>query len=309
MCVSYSVELIECKDRQIKEENMSFKEKFNIEDEVEFMDIELGTDSKLFVDPYLIYISTDDFSNNCSNKIVKYFEQLLNSAVLKDKGNGYKIVRYLQENNEVRFGYSLGRPLGKGFGKNKGKELFDILCKSKAVKTGLISDIFDASIMLDKIGYDKISDLTINIILEDLILFTQEQCKMYNVPMVSVKLRRPIWNSERNNWINSGQINLPVYEDEPIILVPKNFVRPYMIYTYNRFYNNQMMPYYEKEVMKDPSCGLVKILKRGVVPAKTKIRKKYPCLKDNVVEFINEHPEEYSNYKYKQLNYMREENV
>ena len=28
------------------------------------------------------------------------------------------------------------------------KELFDMLCKSKAVKTGLVSDIFDAGIMI-----------------------------------------------------------------------------------------------------------------------------------------------------------------
>lgn len=288
---------------------MKFKEKYNIKDEVEFIDIELETDSKLFVDPYLIYISNDEFSNNCSNKIVNYFEQLLKLAILKDKGNGYKIVKYLQENNEVRFGYSLGKPLGKGFGKNKGKELFDILCKSKAVRTGMISDIFDASIMLDKVGYDKISDLTINIILEDLILFTQKQCKMYNVPLESVRLRRPVWNSEKNNWINIETINLPVHDGKPIILVPNNFVRPYMVYTYARFYSNQMMPYYEREALKNPSCGLVKILKRGIVPAKTKIRKEYPCLKDNVVNFIMEHPDKYSMYKYKQLNYVKEKNV
>lgn len=288
---------------------MKFKEKYNIKDEVEFMDIELETDSKLFVDPYLIYISDDEFSNNCSNKIVNYFEQLLKLAVLNDKVNGYKVVKYLQENNEVRFGYSLGKPLGKGFGKNKGKELFDILCKSKAVRTGMISDIFDASIMLDKVGYDKISDLTINIILEDLILFTQKQCKMYNVPLESVRLRRPIWDSKKNNWINIKTVNLPVHDGKPIILVPNNFVRPYMVYTYVKFYSNQMMPYYEKKAIEDPSCGLVKILKRGIVPAKTKIRKEYPCLKDNVVGFIMEHPDEYSIYKYKQLNYVQEKTV
>ena len=288
---------------------MKFKEKYNIKGEVEFVDIELDTDSKLFVDPYLIYISNDEFSNNCSNKIVNYFEQLLKLAILNDKGNGYKIVKYLQENNEVRFGYSLGNPLGKGFGKNKGKELFDILCKSKAVRTGMISDIFDASIMLNKVGYDKISDLTINIILEDLIQFTQKQCKMYSVPLERVRLRRPVWNSEKNNWINIEAIDLPVHNGKPIILVPNNFVRPYMVYTYARFYNNQMMPYYEIESLKNPSCGLVKILKRGIVPAKSKIRKEYPCLKDNVINFIIEHPDKYSMYKYKQLNYVKEKNV
>lgn len=288
---------------------MSFKEKFNIKDDVEFMDIELETDSLLFLDPFLIYVSGDEFSNNCSNKIVNYFGQLLKLAVLKDKINGYKMVDHLQENNEVRFGYSKNKPLGKGFGKDKGRQLFDLLCVSNAVATGLVSDIFDASIMIENVGWDRISDLTINIILEDLILFTQMQCRMYNVPMKSVSLRRPVWSSKVNKWVDITAIDLPVHDGEPIILVPKKYVRSYMVYTYERFYNTRMVSYYEKEVMRDPSSGLVKILKRGTVPSRTKIRKAYPCLKNNVIEFIKEHPDEYSDYKNKQLNYVKEENV
>ena len=283
---------------------MTFKEKYNILEEVEFKDIELNMDNKLFVDPYLIYISKDDFSIKCSNKIVNYFEQLLHYAKLKDKGNGYRLVRYLQENNEIRFGYSSDVPCGKGLGNNKGKELFDLLCKSKAVRTGLVSDIFDASIMLEKVGSDKISDLTINIILEDLIEFTQEQCYKFNIEMELIKLRRPIWCSSIGSWVSKDGVLLPVHNNKPIILVPINFVRPYLVYTYDRFYNHQMMPFYEKEVMRNPTSGLVKILKRGIVPARTKIRKEYPCLKERVVNFIAEHPDEYSNYKYKQLNYV-----
>lgn len=283
---------------------MTFKEKYNILGEVEFENIELNTDNKLFVDPYLIYISKDDFSINCSNKIVDYFEQLLYYAKSRDRGNGYRVVRYLQENNEVRFGYSSGLPCGKGLGHNKGKELFDLLCNSKAVRTGLVSDIFDASIMLEKVGYDKISDLTINIILEDLIEFTQEQCYKFNIEMELIKLRRPIWRSNAGSWVSKDSVLLPVHNDKPIILVPTNFVRPYLVYTYDRFYNHQMMPFYERKVRGDPTSGLVKILKRGIVPARTKIRKEYPCIKERVVNFIAEHPGEYSDYKYKQLNYV-----
>lgn len=288
---------------------MTFKENFKIDGDVNFEDIELGTDNILFVDPYLIYISKDEFSIQCSNKIVDYFTKLLKYAKLGDKGNGYKLVKYLQENNEIRLGYSKGTPTGRGLGSNKGKELFDILCKSKAVKTGLISDIFDASIMIEKVGYDKISDLTINIILGDLIKYTQEQCVLYNINTEAVKLKRPVWCSEEEKWKIEKNIQLPIYEDKPIILVPKNFVKPHLVYTYNRFYNLEMIPHYEREVIKNPSCGLVKILKRGIVPSRTKIRKEYPCLKDNVIDYIEKHPNDYEKYKYKQLNYVEEKNI
>ena len=288
---------------------MNFKQKFKIYEDVDFEDIELDTDNELFVDPYLIYISDDDFSIQCSNKIVDYFEKLLKYAKLGDRGNGYKLVKYLQENNEIRFGYSKGIPTGRGLGNNKGKELFDMLCKSKAVKTGLVSDIFDASIMIEKVGYDKISDFTVNIILSDLIKYTQEQCVLHNVHTENVKLVRPVWCAEEEKWKKLPNIELPVYENKPIILIPKNFVRPYLVYTYSRFYNIGMIPHYEREVMKNPSCGLVKILKRGVVPSRTKIRKEYPCLRENVINFISEHPNDYEKYKYNQLNYVKEKDV
>lgn len=289
---------------------MTFKKLFEISEDVPFVDIELETDNQMFVDPYLIYISKDEFSIQCSNKVVNYFAKLLKYAKLGDKGNGYKLVRFLQENNELRFGYSKAAPLGHGLGNNKGKELFDNLCKSKAMKTGLVSDIFDASIMIENVGHDKISDLTSNIILEDLIQYTQSQCLAYAIPTQSIRLKRPVWCDTTEKWETFENIELPVYNNKPIILVPKNFVREHTIYTYNRFYNYGMLPYYEKEALKNPSCGLVKILKRGIiVPAKTKIRKEYPCTKDNVINFIAEHPVDYENYKYNQLKYVRESDV
>ena len=288
---------------------MSIKEKFDITDETDFIDVELDTDNKLFVDPFLIYISKDEMSISCSNKIVGYFSKLLKYAQLGDRGNGYKLVRYLQENNEVRFGYSSGRPAGRGFGINKGKELFDDLCHSKAVSTGLVSDIFDASIMIENIGADKISDLTINIILCELIDYTQKQCILHNIPMEEIKMIRPVWNSELEKWEKNQVVVLPVHDGKPIILIPKNFARAHLVYTYGRYYNLEMIPQYEKVVASDPSSGLVKILKRGIVPSRTKIRAEYPCNRCRVIEHIENNPDNYNEYKRRQLSYVENESV
>lgn len=284
---------------------MTFKEKSKIEEETLFYDIELETDNKQFVDPYLIYKSDDELSEKCSNKIVGFFDELLRCAREKDHDKACYMVKYLQENNEVRFGYSMNGPRGKGLGYNKGDELYEMLCSSRAVTTGLVSDIFDSSILLENVGADKISDFTINIILQELIEFTQEQCLKYNIAMEETKLRRPTWDSETNEWISGNKIFLPTHGGKPIILVPKRYVNEDLVYNYQNFYNDQMIPYYEREVMIHPSHGLVKILKRGIVPARTKIRKQYPCLKENVIDFILTHPEEYENFKNKKIRYAK----
>ncbi len=288
---------------------MKFNEKYHIKDTSEYIDIDLETDNKLFVDPYLIYLGKDEMSIRCSNRIVNYFTQLLEAAENGDDNAGHYLVKYLQENNEVRLGYSKSVPCGKGLGKNKGLELFNNIKNSKAMKSGLVKDIFDASIMLENVGNDKISDLTICIILEELIEYTQKICLKYNIPMFKQKLNRPIWSDSNNKWIEKIDVLLPQHNSVPIILIPNSYANPMLVYTYNRFYNYQMMPYYETLALKDPSNGLVRILKRGIVPAKSKIRKKYPCSKPNVVDFIYENPLEYLSYKYRQLKYVNYNNI
>lgn len=287
---------------------MTFNEKYHVSDN-RYINIELDTDNKLFVDPYLIYLGQDEISNICSNRVVNYFSQLLKAAEVGNDELGEYLVKYLQENNEVYLGYSKQNPCGKGFGRNKGIELYENIKNSKAMKSGLVKDIFDASIMLENVGYDKISDMTICIILEELISFTQRICLDKNIPMRQIKLSRPIWSDSENKWVKASSVKLPIHNNKPIILIPQNYARPMLVYTYSRFYNKQMMPHYERYAINNPSEGLVRILKRGIVPAKVKIRKKYPCIKPDVVDFIRKNPNEYLSYKEKQLKYVNYNNI
>ena len=283
-----------------------FNEKFKITEKTEHYNINLDGDTKKFVDPFVIYLCQDEFSIKCSNNIADYFRELLQSVRNNNISRGEYLTKYLQENNEVRLGYSENEPRGKGLGAKKGKELLTNIRNSKAFQSGLIEDIFDASIMLDKVGFDRISDLTVNIILKNLIEFTQHQCKKYNVPMKEQKLKRPVWNSDNKSWEFKNSYLLPFDDDDkPIILVPYLYVQRRPVYTYHRFYDLEMMPYYEKIALNNPSYGLVRILKRGTVPAKTKIRKKYPCLKNEVVDYIILHSNEYFEYKNRQITYTK----
>ena len=287
---------------------MTFNDKFKINGN-EYINIELETDNKMFVDPYLIYLGKDERSTICSNRIVNYFSQLLKHAIDGNDTLGHKIVKYLHENNEVRLGYSKSKPCGTGFGQNKGIIMYETIKNSNAVKSGLVKDIFDASILIENVGFDRISDLTINIIFEELITFTNEICTKYNIPTTEIVLNKPIWSDKMNRWISQCKVKLPTHNNEPIVLVPKNFANRTLAYSYKRFYDNQMMIYYGKYAIKHPSEGLVKILKRGIVPAKCKIRKKYPCIKSSVIKFIYDNPDEYLEYKNKQLKYVTYKNL
>lgn len=289
---------------------MTFNEKYKLKNSFEYININLDSDTETFVDPYLIYISRDDFSIDCSNRIVRYFTQLLDAAKNNNQKKGYSLVEFLKENNEVHLGYSRGKPAGKSLGPKTGMELYKNIQSSKATKSGLVKDIFDASIMLPNVNQDKISDLTISIILEKLIDFTQHICIKYNIPMIKQKLLRPVWSDSQNKWIKLDEVLLPEHNGDPIILIPQVYSKRYLVYTCRRFYNNEMMPYYEKVALQNPDLGLIKILKRGtILPARQKIRAAYPCTKNNVIAFILEHPELYDRYKAKELQYVTLDNV
>lgn len=59
---------------------MNLIEKYNLESDINFVNIELDKDNKMFVDPYLLYISKTDIGVRSSNRIVGYFEELLDCA-------------------------------------------------------------------------------------------------------------------------------------------------------------------------------------------------------------------------------------
>ena len=295
---------------------IKFSQKFNLKGPFEFFDPILGKDEKYFVDPYLIYKNKpeDEMAQRCSEMVVNYFEQLLNAAKKGDKSAGYLLVRHLHEIRETHIGYSYDSNKGKGIGENKGMELFNIISNSYAVETGLVKDIFDTSIMLSKVSYDKVSDLTINIILAELILFTQDVCKKRNIQMEKVNFNKYIWDCKENNWVYKNTLVLPTYVEDDIkrgiILIPKKYVRKVLAYNISRFYNEVMIPFYEKDALKHPSYGLVKMLKDGKPKVnRSKIRKLYPCTKNNVNDFIKSNQTYYFEYKEKVLKYAELNNI
>ena len=292
----------------------NFSEKFNQEGLLEFFDPILGKDTRSFIDPYLIYKQNDDMSTRCSNTIVNYFQKLLEAASTNDSKTGLALVKNLHEIRELHLGYAEDSNKGLGVGKNKGMELFKIISNSEAVKTGLVKDIFDTSIMLDKVADDKVSDLTANIILKELIEFTQSICRKRNISMQEVNFNKYIWDSSKNEWVYVKKIVLPYYEEDNtkigIILIPKEYVRSSLAYSLRRFYNEVMMPFYEKQAINNPSYGLVKILSRGEIkPSRTKIRSMYPCTKININNFIKNNPASYFEYKEKILKYAELNNI
>ncbi len=275
-----------------------FSEKFRLgcgQADLAFVDVLLNTDLPLYVDPFAFKIGVDDWSIECNNLVVDFFEQVVESIKHKNYLRGRELLSNLHEPNTTHLGLSKNRPAGRGIGKEQADDLFNRLKGSKAIETGILQDLSDCELFIPGIAGDKISDITINIIRGKLVEFTTAQCLALGIPTQSVPTG-PAWDYDNSEWRN-GYARLPVYENLPVILVPKASVRWRIAVDDREYFDHFVLHYLQQENLSSNS-SLVKVLKSGRrVVTKKSIREQLTYTKDLLREFSEKHPDVFEKYK------------
>ena len=190
---------------------------------LDFVDIRLNTDNLLFVDPRLI----ESLETPLAKKMQKHLEIFWGELIKNVKQKSFKQADYLlsglSEPNETRLGYAFSKHHGNSVGNKLRQRISNTIYNNKAVKTGVLSHFADIELFFEDISSDRISDMTTKIIKSVLIEFTQEQCKIHNIPMKTF-VQKDIFDCNTLKWVNK-KVELPEYFDKPIIFVSKNVVR------------------------------------------------------------------------------------
>lgn len=277
---------------------MRFSRRFHLsktQAELDFVDVDVNGDVKLFIDPFAIARRTDLFSQRCHTTIVSYFDRLLNAVRNGDHALATELVSFLREPNEIRLGLSEHRPQGAGIGRFQAQQLIEALQASAAVRTGFLNHLEESDLMIDGIGPDKISDLATNVIRAHLAEYTNDQCVLLGVPVEQAALP-PHYSLAEARWV-SEYFPLPVVSGRPVLLVPKTFVRVYPAYNPGSYYRHHVLPYLQAEHL-DANSALVHVLKNGKrVVHKKSLEAIFPLTKDNLFQFSREHPEVLRRYR------------
>ena len=178
---------------------------------LDFVNINLAKDNKIFIDPVKIKNGTSEIHKTCYKKIDSFIQILLELSRKREYKKLLEIIDNFHERNETRLGYSLESTYGKSFGENGGRDLVKLLAKNETVSNGKVEDIFDCLIMVPNIGEDKVSDLITTIIFLDLIKYTQEQCNLWKIEMKNVSISKLCWNADNETWIKVKK-QLPIDE-------------------------------------------------------------------------------------------------
>jgi len=268
----------------------------NSQASLDFVDVDLSTDTPLYIDPYAIQIRQDAWSDRCGDHIRSYFSELLGALRRDDTARANHLLSHLHEPNETFLGVSAGRPSGRGVGDHKASMLAEALVRSRAFQTGLLTDISEAELFIHGVGRDTISDLTTNVVRGLLAEYTEEQCSLHGIPTHSVGSIGPVWNTHTADW-EARHLQLPVYDRRPILLVPKFSVRHRLSLDSQEFWNFHMIEYLRQEYLEAGS-GLVRTFRSGErYVTKKAVKERHPFIKDDLADFVRAHPEVLNTYK------------
>lgn len=182
----------------------------------------LGVDTRLFIDPSLIRDCKIPEFQKAYLKIQKFFENII--RILKKAKNTSKSDLFWKnalnffKTNEIK-GFSIGYSTstqGSGIGDKKKAQ---ILANIKAIVDAGNDDpaIFELiGAFEDGVGPDLISDMTTNILIEELIAYTQR---------VSIEVGIELKELKFSKHYKPAMLPENPYNNEPIILVPKEFLR------------------------------------------------------------------------------------
>lgn len=278
---------------------MRISEHFNLnkyQPELDFVDIDFENDIPLFLDPFFLSLRNDQWSNEATRTVKNFFQTVISLIREENLESAKRLFIHLHEPNSTCLGLSKGSPRGRGVGKGNTNSIFESIIQSRAIQTGLIQDLEDNLLFVEGFGKDKLSDMTTNIIRNQLIVYTQDQCKLHEIPLRPSVSTGFYWNRRTGQWEASYQ-DMLVINNRQILLAPKGVVSYCTDYTPEKYYSNFVIDFIQHEHI-DLNSIFVKERNNGDRYISKKIVKELnPYSKQFLREFTLHHPDILNEFK------------
>jgi hypothetical protein len=192
-------------------------------------DLNLLADVPLFVDPFLLFNSSRATYQELHRNILTYLRYLkslaredLSRAVIKD------LFRF-QEVSQNWFGYCKLGNKGQGLGEDFARALraaIGMVVANDGESFGTASSHLEkVSLIQPRVGLDKISDFTTNLIKEYLVDFTEEFAREHLDPSkcARVMVKRIRFDYRTETWVDEVRY-LPMFGAEYVLLTPTDIL-------------------------------------------------------------------------------------
>ena len=269
---------------------MKISELLNVPaDNLDFYDMDLEQDTKLFLEPGLIQTLDDDMSHRAQAIIDDYFDALY-AAYRRNASTAEKaaLVAHVKEPNYTKLGYGNGNN-GKAKTPQGMLEVFQAL--DPLYQLGLeIRSPLDLNIFLKKFAEDCLSDLLTNLLADELSHYTYEQCVYFGVDaqyFQKPKKKVYYWCIDTHTWEQSQRPQL-IIDDRMILFVPKHWLRTRIYCGTNHFIRQTIIERFREERTIKMDNG--KISRPLVKDINTQLHQQYGSAKDIALYFARKNP-------------------
>ena len=192
--------------------------------------VSLVNDLPLFIDPFLLFNSTNEVYQGLHNDIIDYMRFLKNVSLKRDIPDELLIAWFtFPEVKQNWFGFSQtgndGRGLGIDFARALNRNFQSLFTDFGEESVSRGSHLEKFCLVRAGVGRDNLSDFTTNLIKKYLIEYTQQFAAENISPDLTrkVSVNKVEFNYETGSWVSRLYI-LPYYENDYVLLTPKNIL-------------------------------------------------------------------------------------
>ena len=223
----------------------------------DFVNIDLANNNRYFLNPYNIGELAHPVAKKATEVAVHFFEQVRQELL---RGNVKRAEELfcdkLSEPKEICLGYSKRGIVGKGI-----HELARYVIKQiYYVDSYLINEIQhieDIKLYVDDIGNDRVSDIYANVVRKVLIDYTEEQCKLHGIPLIT-KQSKDYWDMATSSWVKTNCQHFIWSGDNNVkMLIPKCFIGG-TTYTYSKLISKVALSKMAHDELMNPNSRIIR---------------------------------------------------
>lgn len=230
---------------------------YGINGDVPFINITLGRDTPLFIDPYRIRLSGTPvpFAADAVRCMDTFFGTIGAAVLSNDPGQrqyAEALLRKFKEPRETHLGYARNSINGHGGAEDIGAGIWSAMNNDiKALFTlGILKHLEDLSMYVEGVAEDRTSDITARIIFGVLADFTTAMLQKYpeftDSGNTTVDVDRQVWSPANCQW-ELRTMTLPCVDGDPIILVPTEWTGSSILMSSVRFFETTLLEFVQDE--------------------------------------------------------------
>ncbi|OZG30349.1 hypothetical protein BH683_004180 [Williamsia sp. 1138] len=232
-------------------------EHYGIAGHVDFLDIDVESDNRIYVDPCAIRVVGSNSVHaatavDCLDTFFGTVASCAMSASAADRARGAGLLRQFAEPFETRLGMAESGFRGHGGASDVGAWIWSALTNdlNALLNLGVLGRLEELPLFIEGIGNDITSDITTRIVYSILVEFTNEMVLAHPEFTAGSNrveaVRRQVWDVDRREWM-IVTVNLPVVDDEPLLLVPTQWARRSTLMSAGRYYETTLLTYAQAE--------------------------------------------------------------